>query len=308
MQFNEAENAAKKYGVPAALTLGVKETFALKCTKKKLTYKTSSAKIAKVDAKGVVTAVKKGKATITVYSNKKKLTTCKVTVVAAPKKVTLDKKSAVLGVKEKLTLMPQVTKNSHTSFTYTVKNKKIATVSKTGVVTGKKAGKTTVTVATHNGKKATLELTVKKAPKKVTVKPRTLELEAGQTYILSATLPKKTASYKLTWTSSNKKVATVDANGLVTAVKPGTAKITVKTFNKKKAVCKVTVKEPFNPKTPEEAMEYLGRDDVTIEAIGRIKEKHNILHVLKTVSTRLLQSNIFRQISTQTDLSGNSVP
>ena len=118
---------------------------------------------------------------------------------------------------------------------------------------------------------------MKKAPKKVTVKPRTLELEAGQTYILSATLPKKTASYKLTWTSSNKKVATVDANGLVTAVKPGTAKITVKTFNKKKAVCKVTVKEPFNPKTPEEAMEYLGRDDVTIEAIGRIKEKHNMI-------------------------------
>lgn len=251
MQFNEAENAAKKYGVPAALTLGVKETFALKCTKKKLTYKTSSAKIAKVDAKGVVTAVKKGKATITVYSNKKKLTTCKVTVVAAPKKVTLDKKSAVLGVKEKLTLMPQVTKNSHTSFTYTVKNKKIATVSKTGVVTGKKAGKTTVTVKTHNGKKATLKLTVKKAPGKVTMSKKTLELEEGQSYTLVATLPKKTASNKLTWTTSNKKVAKVDEKGTVTAVKAGTAKITVATFNNKRAVCTIKVNESSTPTEPE---------------------------------------------------------
>ncbi len=241
MQFNEDENAAKKYGVPAALTLGVKETFALKCTKKKLTYKSSSAKIAKVDAKGVVTAVKKGKATITVYSNKKKLTTCKVTVVAAPKKVTLAMTGATIGVKEKLTLMPQVTKNSHTSFTYTVKNKKIATVSKTGVVTGKKAGTTTVTVKTHNGKKATLKLTVKKAPGKVTLEPKTLELEEGQSYTLAVTLPKKTASNKLTWTSSNKKVAAVDENGTVTAIKEGTAKITVRTFNKMKAVCTVTV-------------------------------------------------------------------
>jgi len=246
-QSDEAENASKKYGVPTKLTLGVKETFALKCTKKKLTYKSSSAKIAKVDAKGVVTAVKKGKATITVYSGKKKLTTCKVTVVAAPKKVTLDKKSAVLGVKEKLTLMPQISAKSHASFTYTVKNSRIATVSKKGVVTGKKAGKTTVTVATHNGKKATLKLTVKKAPGKVTMSKKTLELEEGQSYTLVATLPKKTASNKLTWTTSNKKVAKVDEKGTVTAVKAGTAKITVATFNNKRAVCTVTVKNIVQP-------------------------------------------------------------
>jgi len=63
----------------------------------------------------------------------------------------------------------------------------------------------------------------------------------------------------------------------VTAVKPGTAKITVKTFNKKKAVCTLTVKKPFNPKTPEEAMNYLGNDDVSIEAIGRIEKKHDLI-------------------------------
>lgn len=252
LQGMDEENATKKYGVPTKLTLGVKETYALKCTKKNLTYKSSSAKVAKVNEEGVVTAQKKGNATITVYSNKKKLTTCKVTVIAAPKKVSLGMKSVNLGVKEKLTLEPKITKNSHTSLTYAVKNSKIATVSKTGVVTGVKVGKTTVTVKTHNGKKATLKVAVMKAPSKVTVEPEKLMLEIGQNQVLTASLPKKTASYKLTWISSNKKVAKVDANGVVTAVGAGMAKITVTTFNKKKAACEVTVNSIIGPDSPAE--------------------------------------------------------
>ena len=235
------ENVTKKYGVPTQLTMGVKESYALKCTKKNLTYKSSSAKVAKVDEKGVITAVKKGKATITVYSNNKKLTICKVTVVAAPKQVTLGMKSVSLGVKEKLTLKPQTDKNSHASFTYTVKDSKIAAVSKAGVVAGKKVGTTTITVKTHNGKKAALKVIVMKAPAKVAVKPKALDLKVGETYALTATLPNKTASNKLTWATSNKQVATVDESGTVTAVEEGTAKITVATFNKKKAVCTVKV-------------------------------------------------------------------
>jgi hypothetical protein len=61
MKAVDVSNAVKKkYGVPAQLTLGVKEAFALKCTKKKLTFESSSPKVAKVSAKGVVTALKKG--------------------------------------------------------------------------------------------------------------------------------------------------------------------------------------------------------------------------------------------------------
>ena len=53
--------------MPSALTLGVKETYAIRCTKSgKLTYRTSSKKIATVNSKGVVTGRKKGSATITV--------------------------------------------------------------------------------------------------------------------------------------------------------------------------------------------------------------------------------------------------
>ena len=46
----------------------------------------------------------------------------------------------------------------------------------------------------------------------------------------------------LKWTSSNKKVATVDSVGHIKALKGGTTKITVK-YKKKKYICKVTVKD-----------------------------------------------------------------
>ena len=241
MEAVDVSNAVKKkYGVPAQLTLGVKEAFALKCTKKKLTFESSSPKVAKVSAKGVVTALKKGKATITVYSNKKKLTTCAVTVVAAPKKVTLSAKKATLGVKEKLMLVPQITKNSHTSFTWTVKNKKIATVSKAGVVTGVKAGKTTVTVKTHNGKKATLNVTVVKAPKKVSFNPKAVSIGVKEQLAVEPVLTAGSHA-SLTWSVKNKKIATVSQSGVITGKKAGKTTVTVKTHNGKKATLTVTV-------------------------------------------------------------------
>jgi len=127
--------------------------------------------------------------------------------------------------------------------TYSSSKTKVATVSKKGVVTGKKAGTSKITVKGNGGKNATIIVTVKKAPDKVSFAKTNASLETGDTLKLKARLPKNTASYKLIWRSSNKTVATVDSKGKITAVGAGTAKITVTTFNKKKATCKVTVKK-----------------------------------------------------------------
>ena len=83
------KKAKKVKGVPTELQLGVKETYALSTKKlgKNLSFKSSKEKVATVDKKGVITAKKTGTATITCYSGKKKVTTCVVTVVPAPKKV-----------------------------------------------------------------------------------------------------------------------------------------------------------------------------------------------------------------------------
>lgn len=78
----------------------------------------------------------------------------------------------------------------------------------------------------------------------VTVSPsNSILLSQGGTQQLTATISPANASNKaINWTSNNPSVATVDASGLVTAVAPGTAIITVTTVDQNKtAVCTVTV-------------------------------------------------------------------
>lgn len=153
-----------------------------------------------------------------------------------------------LGKKESYAI--DVKKLSKKKVTFTSSDPKVASVSDKGVIKAKKAGTATITCMRKTKVLATCEVTVLSAPKKVALNQKKLTLEVGDSTQLKAKLPKKTASYAMTWKSSNKKVATVDANGKVKAVAPGTAKITVTTFNKKKATCAVKVKAVATP-TPE---------------------------------------------------------
>ena len=149
--------------------------------------------------------------------------------------------AVILGVKEKTTLPLQgVADPAGVGAAFTSSNPKVASVNAaTGVVTGKKAG-TAVITADIQGIQSSCAVTVYKAPKKVTLSAKTRTLGVGEPFSLKATLPNNTASV-LTWTSSNPGVAAVDGSGVVTALSPGTATITVKTFNKKKATCKLKV-------------------------------------------------------------------
>lgn len=77
----------------------------------------------------------------------------------------------------------------------------------------------------------------------ITVTPKTLSLTEGKTATLSATVTPAKANQKVTWTSSDKKVATVDTEGKVTAKAAGDAEITATTKDGTAlmATCTVTV-------------------------------------------------------------------
>ena len=78
---------------------------------------------------------------------------------------------------------------------------------------------------------------------KITGLDKTLKLKKGKKTTLDPTLKPFTSKQKITYTSSNKKIVTVNAKGVVKAVKPGKAKITVKSGNKQFVVTvKVTKK------------------------------------------------------------------
>ena len=88
-----------------------------------------------------------------------------VTVLPAPSKVKLAYKTLNIGYKESVKLEPIIKDGTLATFTFKTKDKKVASVSKDGVVKGLKVGKnTTITVTTHNKKSFKLKVNVMKAP------------------------------------------------------------------------------------------------------------------------------------------------
>ena len=125
-------------------------------------------------------------------------------------------------------------------------NKKIVKVDKKGKITGKKAGKATVTITYTNGSRRIFLVKVQKGIVKTTavsVNKRNIILaKKGKSFQLKVTLTPVTSQQKVTYKSSNSKVAAVNSKGKIVAKKKGTATITVKSGNKK-IICKVKVKK-----------------------------------------------------------------
>lgn len=226
--------------------MGVGETKKLTATltpkgaTSKLTWTTSDSKVATVKD-GTIKAIKTGKATITVKTANKLTATCTVTVSAAPKKVTLDKASITIGVKQTYKLVSTLTAKSAGAVTWKTSNKAVATVSG-GKVTAVKAGTAKITVTTYNKLTATCTVKVVAAPTSIKLSNSTLNLGVKETKTLTKTLMPATAAAAFTWTSSKPAVATVNSSGKVTAVKAGTTTITLKTHNGITAKCTVNVK------------------------------------------------------------------
>lgn len=114
-------------------------------------------------------------------------------------------------------------------------NDGIATVDNSGKVVGIAPGSATITVATNDGNyKASAEITVTKKPDVpctgVTINPKSISLGIGQTNSLNVAISPSNATNKsVTWSSDKTSVASVDENGVITGIAPGTAKVTVKT-------------------------------------------------------------------------------
>lgn len=79
-------------------------------------------------------------------------------------------------------------------------------------------------------------------PKSVKLNKNDITFGIGEKYTLVTTVENGDIS-QVAFTTSDRKVATVDNNGKITAVGTGTATITANTYNGLKAKCKVTVKK-----------------------------------------------------------------
>ena len=239
--------APKKAALSASkLTLAIGQTHTLKAKlspsgcRASAAWASSDESVAMV-VNGQLTALKAGKATIILRTYNNKSAKCTVTVVGIPESIALNYAEVGLTVKGTLTLKATVSPaGALSTVRYTSSNAAVASVNASGKITAKKAGTATITAETVNGKKAACVVTVAKAPGKVTLSQSTATLGVGMTLQLTATTDTG-ANQAVAWSTSNKKIATVSASGLVKAKKVGKVTITAK-VNGKKATCKIIVK------------------------------------------------------------------
>ena len=188
--------------------------------------------------------------------------------------VTLDKTTLSLqeGATDNLVATVAPSTATDKTVTFASSDAEVATVDNTGKVTAVKTGNVDITVTTKDGSKTavcTLTVTAKPiAVTGVTLDKSTLSLEVGATETLNATVAPSNASYKaVRFTSSDDAIATVDNDGLVTAVAPGSANITVESIadGSKTATSTVTVAEQ-TPEQPENVDVETNENDADVSA------------------------------------------
>ena len=217
-----------------------------------VTWSSSSSKIATVDASGLVTARKTGKVTITATAKDGSKVKGRITlrVVSGVTGLTIEGASSVAAGKSitlKAVMMPADATEKGVVWSVDC-DKSIAAISQSGKLTTKKISAiTTITVTAvskqNSAIRATHTVTIRPVTTGLAISAPRLTIDlASPTLQLTAKCIPEDASQQVTWSTSNKRIATVDANGVVTALKAGTVTITATATDGTGVRAKFTVK------------------------------------------------------------------
>jgi gliding motility-associated-like protein len=190
------------------------------------TWSSSNTAVATVNSSGVVTAVATGTATITYTVNAtspcttNSSSTFNITITSGASAGTLSGTTSVCQGNT-----TTISSNGSTGGTWSSSNPAIATVNASGVVTGVSAGTVVISYTTtlsgcSGNDVATISVTVLSGPNAGVLSGLTSLCENATTFLTTNGNPGGT------WTSSNNSVLTINSNGVVTAVGPGTATVT----------------------------------------------------------------------------------
>lgn len=199
---------------------------------KNVTYESSDESIATVDEKGIVTAVKGGKCTIIVTTEEYTLSaTLSIDVKEYVSTITLNETSKFLNIGNASDLTATVGRTSATNknVIWTSSNSGVVSVDALGHYVGLNAGTAviTATAADGSGVSASCVVRVVEPVTSIDIAPASISMLVGDSQKAFVTIHPDIASIKdVTWSSSNEKVAMVDADGEIFALGVGKAKIT----------------------------------------------------------------------------------
>ena len=196
----------------------------------KITFRSSNSKVASVSTYGQITAKKPGEARITVKAGRAQAR-CRIIV----KKTRIDVKEKNISMDNGSTFQLRAAASNGHELTYKSNKKSVATVDERGLITAKKPGEAQITISA-DGNSEVCKIKVRETKVKL---DRTKATRKGE-ITLSVSTNSKTQPK---WKTNKSSVATVDNKGNVTAVKHGTATITV-TVDGVRATCEIVVKQP----------------------------------------------------------------
>ncbi len=199
-------------------------------------WKTTSPQVVKVDSKGHITGVSVGKAEVYASSKDGDIRGfCEVEIYNAVQEVVVAPKISVLKIGDGVQLNTSVlpAEAPVKKVIYKSSDVKVAEVSETGYVKAKGGGEALIYVTSVDGGKAVaVNVTVESMVMGIMLDKTYLELdEVNSSYKLIATLMPKHSEEPpietgIVWKSSNSSIASVDANGLVKALKAGQVEVT----------------------------------------------------------------------------------
>ena len=212
-------------------------------------WTSSNEEVAAVSDTGYVEICGVGTAVITVTAGNVKAV-CKITVPQLIDWIEFDEDEIELKAGETYQLKPYISPSDATNkkLKYTSSDTKVAEVSASGLVTAKSEGEAKIRAAATDGSDeyavCYVTVTGKAKVTGITLDRTSAEVKRGEKLTLNVTVsPSYASNKKVVWKSANTKIATVDANGSVTAKAPGRTKITVTSAENSsyQASCTVTV-------------------------------------------------------------------
>ena len=212
-------------------------------------WTSSNEEVAAVSDTGYVEICGVGTAVITVTAGNVKAV-CKITVPQLIDWIEFDEDEIELKAGETYQLKPYISPSDATNkkLKYTSSDTKVAEVSASGLVTARSEGEAKIRAAATDGSDeyavCYVTVTGKAKVTGITLDRTSAEVKRGEKLTLNVTVsPSYASNKKVVWKSANTKIATVDANGSVTAKAPGRTKITVTSSENSsyQASCTVTV-------------------------------------------------------------------
>ncbi|MCR4622797.1 MAG: Ig-like domain-containing protein [Clostridiales bacterium] len=242
---------------PETLSLGTGQTYPLdayifpgNAKNRDLTWDSTNTDVARVDSGGTVTAVGEGSCLVRAMTQNGSNAVCRVTVYPVPDSLTLSQTEVLLSKNKRSVVLSALiapAEAASSPLTWESDNESVAKV-ENGKVTAVSYGRATVSAVALNGLKASCLVCVAEEPESVNFSQAVYMLPAGGEGVTLIPVfdPEGSLAIGLSYSSSDPEIASVDADGQVTPLSPGTCTI-VLTAGKLKCQCEIRVYE--NTKT-----------------------------------------------------------